>query len=962
MIRSWFVLVGGGIALAAARLLLPGLPWEPITLVFGSLCAAAILWGARSNGLRPRWTWVLFAVSIMVGAASSAMYRRGLDTPPSQLADYLDIVSYVAGGIGFVGLLRRYAGRDPDSWLDASVIGIVVGMLLWEFVLRTPGSAGPGGTDAYALAVALLDTVLLTSIAHFILRPISHPVPTGLLVVLALILASDASSHFADGLLPASLYEAQWLLGYAVWAAIALHPSVGTVTPAASRVPLPLADEIRQSVRGVALQGLALGVGPLLIYRHVAGGAPLGTPVLVAGSLALAAIVTVRLVRLMLRLGRDAERRRLAEDALRRSEERFRRLADVAPVGVFISDNAGRSLFQNAAWARAAGRPAAGGLGAGFAEAIHPADRERVMAEWDESVQRRAPYRNSHRYLLADGSVRWVTADAVPVNDAEGRSDGWVGTVADVTELAEARMAAEGRERFVRALIEQSPVGISIHAQDGTLVEMNDAEREILEIVAEVTGLPETGELLRQIACQEPAGVQAIERAFDGEVVGFEPIAVRPAGSESPVLWFRQTYFPVKDQAGALVAVISMTEDITAGMRSLDERRAVDERLQETAKLEALGVLAGGIAHDFNNLLVAILGHASLARAEMPSGSAAEVDIVAVERAAQRAADLAHQMLAYSGRGNFSVVPLQFDELLREMGDLVGRSIAKNAALVYSFAPNVPPVLADITQLRQVALNLIINASDALGGETGVISLRTGLVELAADDPEVVPGTGAEPGTYAMLEVSDTGSGMDRATLARIFDPFFTTKSTGRGLGLAATLGIVKGHGGALRVRSTPGIGTRFQILLRPAAMDVPSPGLGLAVSETAEMLKVAVRSRRSAGRILVVDDEDSVRRLARRVLVQAGYEVTEASDGPEAVEVFSAQPDRWTGVLLDVTLPNLDGVSVLERIRRVRPDIPIVMSSGWAAEEVAARLGGTSGVEFLPKPYRADALVHAFD
>jgi signal transduction histidine kinase/CheY-like chemotaxis protein len=407
---------------------------------------------------------------------------------------------------------------------------------------------------------------------------------------------------------------------------------------------------------------------------------------------------------------------------------------------------------------------------------------------------------------------------------------------------------------------------------------------------------------------------------------------------------------PVRDEAPEVLAVIA--EKLAAHLADAaheEESRRVEARLRETAKFEALVVLAGGIAHDFNNLLVAILGHVEFARSDLPAGSPAVADLEAAETAAHRAADLARQMLAYSGRGSLATGPVMLDTLLREMGDLVSHSISKGASLRYEFAPGLPPVLADVTQVRQLALNLVVNASDALEGQRGTITLRTGLLTLAADDPTLVPGTVAEAGEYVALEVSDTGRGMDAATLARIFDPFFSTKSAGRGLGLAAALGIVKGHGGAIRVVSSPGVGTTFQVFLRPTQHDRAAAGPVVVAPYV-----------HNGGCVLLVDDEPTVRTVARRVLERAGIEVAEATDGSEAIDRFRAAPDSFEGVILDLTLPTIDGMTVLRELRATRPDVPVVLCSGWSADEVVGGLEAMPRTVFLQKPFTAQAMIDA--
>lgn len=446
-----------------------------------------------------------------------------------------------------------------------------------------------------------------------------------------------------------------------------------------------------------------------------------------------------------------------------------------------------------------------------------------------------------------------------------------------------------------------------------------------------------------------PAFDEALAAALAGLVPGVEmEIRVLHAeGGEFPAL-VRGTVS--MDAAGRPAHFAGSILDLTERKRQQAELLRVEARLLESAKMEALGVLAGGIAHDFNNLLAVIMGNIDLARSDLDEGSFVDRTLASAEVATSRAADLARQMLAYSGRGTFTVGPVGVGDLLREMGDLLRSSVAKSATLVHEHTPGLPRVRADETQLRQVALNLIVNASDALGGQPGTITLRTAMTHLDADDPALVPGTDPASGTYVMLEVTDTGWGMERTTLARIFDPFYSTKSAGRGLGLASALGIVKGHKGAIRVWSEPGRGTRFQVLLPPLAEDV-----------VAEVVATgAVAAATVTGHVLVVDDDRSVRIVARQILERAGFLVSEAPDGPDAVAMVQAGPRAYDLVLLDITLATTDGIAVLGQLRAIRVDLPVILCSGWTNQEVASRLTELPRVSFLQKPFRAQGVVDA--
>ena len=385
--------------------------------------------------------------------------------------------------------------------------------------------------------------------------------------------------------------------------------------------------------------------------------------------------------------------------------------------------------------------------------------------------------------------------------------------------------------------------------------------------------------------------------------------------------------------------------DISERRRALEERRSMEAKLQETQKLESLGVLAGGIAHDFNNLLTGVLGNVSLAAAEIPPDSAAHGFLAQIEKAASRAAELCRQMLAYSGKGRFDVKALDLNALIRETMNLLGISISKRARLDFQLAPSLPAVLADTTQLRQIVMNLVINASEAIGERDGIVRVATGTAQLKAEDlARANASPDAREGNYVWFEVSDTGCGMEPNVLKRIFDPFFTTKFTGRGLGLAAVLGIVRGHCGALTVTSAPGRGTCFRVLL-PASGDAAevNPDGALPAGEW-----------KGSGTVLVVDDEDTVREVATRLLEFLGFQTVTAANGREAVELFPTLGEvRF--VFLDLTMPHMDGQQTLREIRRLRPEQRVLIMSGFSAQDVASRFENDPFVDFIQKPFNLE-------
>lgn len=395
--------------------------------------------------------------------------------------------------------------------------------------------------------------------------------------------------------------------------------------------------------------------------------------------------------------------------------------------------------------------------------------------------------------------------------------------------------------------------------------------------------------------------------------------------------------------------VVAMFDDVTERERAEQQRRALEAQVQHAQKLESLGILAGGIAHDFNNLLMGILGNADLALNDTSLASKARRHLKEIETTSRHAADLCRQMLTYSGKSRISVQPVDLSELVRDMVSLLKISISKKSDLHCSFGKDLPPIEGDATQLRQVIMNLITNASDAIGDKEGTITIGTRSLECSRPylDTTYLNENLAE-GTYVCLDVSDSGCGMDPETQDRIFDPFYTTKSTGRGLGLAVVIGIVRGHRGAIKVYSEPGKGTSFRVLF-PASKRFVEPRERDLAPEA---------EWRGSGCILVVDDDGVIRNLAKSMLERGGFTVLTAVDGEDALRVFREHHEEVSLVLLDMTMPRMNGEETFRELTRIRADIPVIISSGYGEQETMGQFREKGIAGFIQKPYQTRDLM----
>jgi PAS domain S-box-containing protein len=511
--------------------------------------------------------------------------------------------------------------------------------------------------------------------------------------------------------------------------------------------------------------------------------------------------------------------------------------------------------------------------------------------------------------------------------------------VASAIEARSAGDALRDSEARLRQVIDLVPHFIFAKDEEGRFILVNRAVAEAYGTTVE--------ELLGKTDADFNPSAEEVKRFREDDLQVIRGGRPRVVGEESitdasgRVRFLQTTKIPFAFHGSGRRAVLGVSLDIT-------ERKATEEALRRAAKEESLAVLAGGVAHDFNNLLAAILGHTSLALAKLEPDSPARRHVEKAGRTVERAAALTRQMLAYSGRGHFRVEPTDLNALVRENLPLLEVALPKSVQAETDLGPEVPFIDADVGQLQQVVMNLVLNAGEAIGD-------RGGRVTIVTRGRDVGPGDGAfwritgrplEPGLYALLEVRDDGPGMDGPTLERVFDPFFSTKLPGRGLGLPAVLGVVRGHRAGLSVESAPGKGTAFQLLFAASLRTPAAPG----PPSDAPQLRGA--------RILVIDDEDVVREMVREVLEHEGFEVVLAESGSRGLDLLRGREDGVDLVLLDLSMPGWDGEETLRRLRAVRSDIRVILSSGYDYAEASQRFSEPGPAGFIQKPYRPDELL----
>jgi len=599
----------------------------------------------------------------------------------------------------------------------------------------------------------------------------------------------------------------------------------------------------------------------------------------------------------------------------------------------FSLDAGGRFVVLSDASEALWGFPPGALAGRPILDLLHPNDRDRVQGILDATRTGRPSRGVDVRFLRGDGNLAHTMLRVAKATD-----DGQLyGTAREFTErkMVDSRMVAalDELKNFKQALDEHAIVATT-DAQ-GRITYVNDKFCAISQYSREEL-LGQDHRIINSKHHPKSFFAHLWQTIKAGKVWKGE---IRNRAKDGSHYWVDTTIVPFLDARGLPMQFVAIRADIT-------QRKEGEETLRQSQKLESLGVLAGGIAHDFNNLLTAIIGNCNLGTMSLPPESPAHPYLDQIEKASLRAADLTKQMLAYAGKGKVLVMNLDLNRLVREIAQLLAVSVSKKAALRFDLAEYLPEITADPTQIQQVVMNLVTNASEAIGDkEGGSITLRTCVQNLDRGYiTAALPAIPLAPGRYVILEVSDTGCGMTPEVVSRIFDPFFTTKFTGRGLGLSALLGILRGHGGSLKVYSEPGRGTSMQVFL---------PVAGAVEAEDAPPAEAEADEAPRMGTMLLVDDESGARAVAVAMANRLGFHVVEASDGVEAVGIFKQRRAELRIVLMDLTMPHLDGREAFLQMRALDASVPVVLTSGYNEQDALKDFLGRGLAGFLPKPYQ---------
>lgn len=606
-----------------------------------------------------------------------------------------------------------------------------------------------------------------------------------------------------------------------------------------------------------------------------------------------------------------------------------------APTGIFVVDATGRYLEANAAACALVGRSQEELLSMSIGQLVSPETAEETLLLFQRLVETGKVAWQEVTLVHKDGSIVYLTLDAARIDD-----DRYVGYCSDLGLHKETQAKLRESDLRFRFTMEQFPASAWAVDTDLCFTSSFGAGLVALGLLPDEV----VGKSLYEYFDTENSELLPIRNhllALAGESVQYE-FAFNNRVFDSRLQ-------PLQDASGKVIGVCGVAFDISDRVASHRRETQLQRKTQQLRKLESLGVLAGGIAHDFNNLLMSIAGNAELAMRSLSQRSPHLESIVA---ATTRATDLANQMLSYSGKGSLVLQPVDLSEVVHEASSVYEDEIDGTASVSYKLSKHLPAIEADREQLRQVVIALVLNAAEALEGKPGtiIVSTSAGYCDRSMLESPYLPELAPE-GEYLTLEVSDPGTGMDKDTRKSLFDPFYSTKFAGRGLGLAVVLGVVREQGGIVQVESKPG-STTLRVRLPVLARKLISPVPQATPTDS---------SGSSSKLVLVVDDEISVRNTIRDMLVSEGFSVLVAEDGLDALTQFQSRMNEIDCLILDLTMPGLDGVATLQRLRAIKPDVRAIVASGYSERVITERFGEQPSA-FLRKPFTITAMLAALN
>lgn len=638
------------------------------------------------------------------------------------------------------------------------------------------------------------------------------------------------------------------------------------------------------------------------------------------------------------------------QEKLRESEQKYRTIIEFAHEGIWVVDEDFKTVFVNKKMADILGFPPEAMVGKSTLEFIPPDEYPEVQKERAERIKGLSS-QYERTLICADKTRRTFLVNASPIFDSNNNFKGSIGLFSDITQRKELENMIKKEHDRLQELLNLSPSLFILLDKDGNIQHLNNSAYATLKCDDSIIGKNWFSSFVA------PSQREDLQKHFEKilqekTITDIEDIVhVINTKNEERVLLLRHAF--LYDVGGKINGIICSGMDITDKIQAEKERQAMEEKIRQTQRLESIGILAGGMAHDFNNLLVGIIGNADLALMETAPDSPANYYLKEIIRISKELTHLSQQLLAYAGKGKTFVKPLSLTELIKNIETLILLSVPKKIAVKFDLDENLPLINADPAHIQQLIINLVLNAAEAIGDKSGVITIVTKSMHCDMKYWQTTYfSENCKEGTYVYLEIIDNDSGISKDVKERMFEPFFTTKFIGRGLGLSAVAGIVRAHQGAIKVYTELGKGTDFKIFF-PSIEEKSS-----TCKKTLDFREEKSTQASQKIKILVVDDEKLVRDTLKNMLEIGGYDVLLASNGEEAIKVYLENKEQIAMVLLDMTMPIMDGEETFRELRRINPNVKVLLSSGYNEKDILERFIGKGLTGFIQKPFVLSSLL----